>query len=218
MLMTRPQPRADHCAGRSRVRTATAPSGWCRSRHPSPTSDRSWIGPRMLMPALLIRMSILPSADSTPAASRSTSAALVTSASKASARRPVAAAIPSADSSHAWRDRPEMAMSAPASASAVAIVRPSPRAPPVTRATRPSSRNASRTFRVFPVGSVTAALHGRLLLRGRLVPVAVPRPSTVSCASWSVPGLRPPPRASPASRCAPTRAGCKSALTRPARR
>src|SRR5260221_14612771 len=37
------------------------------------------------------------------------------------------------------------ATSAPASASASAIVRPSPRAPPVTSATLPSSRNESST-------------------------------------------------------------------------
>ena len=49
----------------------------------------------------------------------------------------------------AWQEsseRPASATSAPASASAWAITRPSPRPPPVTSARRPSRRNRSSTF------------------------------------------------------------------------
>ena len=186
MLITRPQPRAAmrgpnaraHSHGPLRLVSMTASQS---------ASDRSWIGPRMLIPALLIRMSARPSELSMSAASFSTSAALVTSASNAAARRPVCLVICAAASSHAARERPEIATSAPASASAVAMVRPRPRAPPVTSATRPSRRKASRMLRGLPVGSVNAALRGPRLRRGRLVPVEARRPSTVWSGSWSDP-------------------------------
>jgi hypothetical protein len=69
----------------------------------------------------------------------------VTSAAKPLQRRPVACAIAAAVSSQDACVRAVIAISAPASASAVAMVRPSPREPPVTSATLPSSRNESST-------------------------------------------------------------------------
>src|SRR3954454_15529839 len=104
------------------------------------------MGPRILMPALLTRISIRPNSRSTSSARRSTSASFVTSAAKAAVLRPVAPAIPFAASSHVSFERPASATVAPASASAIAMVLPRPRAPPVTSATLPSSRNRSITL------------------------------------------------------------------------
>ena len=109
-------------------------------------SVSSSIGPRLLTPALFTRMSIGPSSASTSDTSRVTCSASITSAANPRARRPVAAAISDAADSHASRERPEIATSAPASASACAMTRPSPRAPPVTSARRPSNRKRSRMF------------------------------------------------------------------------
>ena len=176
MLITRPQPRA----------TMRGPIAFAQSHGPfrlvsmtasQSASVRSWIGPRMLMPALLIRMSILPRR---PRRRRRASRRRPPSSRPLRTRPPDGRCpwlICATASSQACRVRPEMAMSAPASASAVAIVRPRPRAPPVTRATRPSRRNESRMLRGFPVGSVNAVLRGRRSRRGRHVPVAAPRRS-----------------------------------------
>src|SRR5436190_2043344 len=74
MLITRPQPRAamrgpnarGHSHGPLRFVSMTASQS---------ASDRSWIGPQILIPALLIRMSARPSELSMSAASLSTAAA-----------------------------------------------------------------------------------------------------------------------------------------------
>src|SRR4249919_539244 len=57
-----------------------------------------------------------------------------------------------------------MMTSAPASASASAIARPIPWAPPVTNATRPSSRNFSRYMATF-LAEQRGGRHHRLLYR-----------------------------------------------------
>ena len=74
MLMTRPQPRAAMRGPKARAQSH-GPLRLVSITASQSASVRSWIGPRMLMPALLIRMSTRPSALSTSAASLSTSAA-----------------------------------------------------------------------------------------------------------------------------------------------
>ena len=107
------------------------------------SSVRSSMAPRRLMPALLIRMSIGPKSRSTSAASWATSDADATSTLNAAVLQPVAVASAAADVLQASRVRLASATSAPASASARAIVMPRPMWPPVTRARRPFSENRS---------------------------------------------------------------------------
>ena len=97
------------------------------------------------MPALLTRMSIEPQAAVTSAASRVTSAATVTSAWKPPDLPAGRAEISAAAASHALARSPGDRDVGAGLGQRVAIVRPSPRAPPVTSATLPSSRNESRT-------------------------------------------------------------------------
>src|SRR5262249_26368484 len=84
--------------------------------------------------------------------SASRSAPRVTSATTARTGRPDSVESARAASSSSSACRLQRTRSAPASASARAIANPSPRLPPVTRATRPFNRNASSaTFLVLPV-------------------------------------------------------------------
>ena len=104
------------------------------------------------MPALFTRMSILPSCSTTWPTNASISSTRVTSTLPKSDRRPSAASSPR----RAWpssSSRSQIATSAPASASASAICRPSPRAPPVTMATWPVEVKRSSTLMAAPARS-----------------------------------------------------------------
>ncbi len=130
------------------------------------------IGPRMLMPALLTRMSSRPRPSTTRATMSSTWAATATSAATPSVLRPLAFAISSATRWAAAPSRAEIATSAPASASASAIARPRPLVPPVTSATRPSSRN--RSIAPAMPRSPVAAWY-RLSVPSQVIPGTSPR-------------------------------------------
>ena len=144
--MTRPQPRADHArAERARAEERAlqvgvdhrVPVGLGQLLDRAADVDAGVVDQDVDRPELALRRRRRAARRPRASSRRPQSRAPV---------RPVAAAIPSAASWHASTERPESAMSAPASASAVAIVRPSPRAPPVTSAIFPSSRKLSKTF------------------------------------------------------------------------
>ena len=91
------------------------------------------------MPALFTRMVIEPSAASVFSTRLSTSACLVTSA-EVENTRPPSSANSCCTLLRAFASRPQMATDAPKRASLVAIARPMPRLPPVTRAIALESR------------------------------------------------------------------------------
>src|SRR5258706_5184418 len=92
-------------------------------------------------PALFTRMSIRPSSDFARSTIARTSSALVTSQPRPSARTP-SAEISAAVFAQRSASRAQSTRSAPISASAVAICRPSPLPPPVTMATLPRRSNS----------------------------------------------------------------------------
>ena len=98
-------------------------------------------GLRMLMPALLNRMSARPNFLSTSSAARSICSGRETSAWTASVSTPSSAWIWPAAASDFAVFRPSTAMLAPAWASPRAIPRPIPPLPPVTIATLPFRSN-----------------------------------------------------------------------------
>src|ERR1700761_365545 len=97
-------------------------------------------GLRMLMPALLIRISIRPSSRCTRSVMAATAASPVTSTVTAMALWPVSDRSATASADFA-SFRPTMAMIAPAAASPRAMPRPMPPLPPVTIATLPLRSN-----------------------------------------------------------------------------
>jgi len=124
------------------------------------------------VPALLMRMSTPPSSSTVRATAATTCSRSVTSQRSASDRRPsarISAAVDSvctspcvratcasgpyesvaSDSSDSTR-RSAMTTSAPARASVNASARPSPRDPPVTKATRPERSMSMLTPRLYP--------------------------------------------------------------------
>ncbi len=103
------------------------------------------IGPRMLMPALLTRMSSRPQVSSTFATASSTSPDRTESAPRPRNSPPEWFARSKATASAVFLDRDVIATDAPASARACAATLPNPFDPPVTSAFRPSSRNRSST-------------------------------------------------------------------------
>ena len=107
-------------------------------------SSNSSTGLRMLIPALLTRMSMRPNSPMTDWTMASTCWESVTSTVIPRVCRPVASAMAAAlfCAFSCWRL--VTATLAPASARAWAITNPNPRFPPVINATRPSSLNASR--------------------------------------------------------------------------
>src|SRR5437879_303620 len=119
-----------------------APVRFTSSTRRQSSTDMVATGATQARPALFTRMSILPSSAFARSTIARTSSALVTSQRRPSAR------TPSAESSAAvWAQRSALraqsTTSAPISASAVAICRPSPLPPPVTIATRPLRSNSS---------------------------------------------------------------------------
>src|SRR5437879_3116775 len=99
-------------------------------------------GATQARPALFTRMSIRPSSAFARSTIARTSSALVTSQRRPSARTPSAESS-AAVSAQRSALRAQSTTSAPISASAVAICRPSPLPPPVTMATRPLRSNSS---------------------------------------------------------------------------
>ncbi len=119
----------------------------CTWRNSSNVS--SSIGPRMLMPALLIRTSIRPKSATTCATVASICSGSVTSQPKPRHVGPWAACSSSAAAWACRASRLATTTWAPASASAPAITAPSPRLPPVMMATRSSMRKRSRMPMLF---------------------------------------------------------------------
>ena len=103
-----------------------------------------WPARHPTTPALLTRTSTRPNARHAASASRSQSSGLVTSVSTATARRPCRSTLHASPRDDPLRRAPTTT-SAPASASAAANATPRPEDAPVTMATRPSSRNRSRS-------------------------------------------------------------------------
>ena len=114
------------------------------------SSTRSCGGLRMLIPALLNRMSMRSNALCVWATARSTSSGSVTSAVTTSAAAPVASEISRTASLDFASLRPSMAIAAPAWASPRAMPSPMPPLPPVTMATLPVKSNGLPT--VSPSG------------------------------------------------------------------
>src|SRR3954452_5535076 len=103
-------------------------------------SSSSTNGPRWRIPALLIITSIGPSSDSTRPRKASNEARSVTSSSKAAVGEPISpAAVRAASASTS-----PIATRAPFPASAPAVARPMPRAPPVMATTFPCKERAAR--------------------------------------------------------------------------
>ena len=104
------------------------------------------IGPRMLMPAELTRMSMLAIRSSRRRDGRVDLARI---GHVARGRRRTVGRYSARSSSRACSlraaSRPAMGIAAPASASAFAISSPSPRLPPITSAVWPSSRNCQES-------------------------------------------------------------------------
>lgn len=98
-------------------------------------SSTSAKGAAAEVPALFNRMSTRPQRCSAACASRSQSAATVTSAGTASTSAPVAARISSAARCRCSARRAAIATMAPSAASFCALARPSPSLPPVMMAT-----------------------------------------------------------------------------------
>src|SRR5947207_15423846 len=105
---------------------------------------------RMLMPALLTRMSIRPSSRLTHSTMSVTAALSVTSAVMDIALAPACLSSATAAADFASL-RPTIAMPAPASANPCAMPRPMPPLPPVTIATLPPRSNGSVFIVRFPL-------------------------------------------------------------------
>src|SRR5437660_738333 len=127
-------------------------------------------GLRMLIPALLNRMSTRPNALRTSSAARSMCSGWVTSAWTGMVSTSKSARIPAAAASDFAVFRPSTAILAPASASPRAMPRPIPPLPPVTIATLPLRSNTSApspspckryrqpgAFEVIPTAGVNSA-------------------------------------------------------------
>jgi len=145
--MIRPNPAATMW-GTAALQAWYTPSTFtCWTRRQS-SSRISWNGARMLIPALLTRMSTRPSSSMQVRTADSTDARSATSAGADRTFRPVAEAISSAAARSSPAVRAISTTSAPASAKVRAISLPRPLLPPVTIAARPV--NSNRSFIVFP--------------------------------------------------------------------
>src|SRR2546425_1248404 len=116
---------------------------------------RSWTGFRMLVPALLTRMSRRPSRSMVAFVIASTDASLVTSTSMAIAVPPCRS-ISVAAARDFSRFRAATTIWAPAAASPCAIPRPMPPFPPVTTATLPFRSNTGASLYIWKGVSVTS--------------------------------------------------------------
>src|SRR4051812_71446 len=116
-------------------------------------------GLRMLMPALLTRISIRPSSRITRAVMAATASLSVTSATTEIALAPACASSATAACDFASL-RPTIATAAPAAANPRAIPSPMPPLPPVTMATWPQRSNSSVFMVVIPWLSSAADLGG----------------------------------------------------------
>src|SRR3954453_15212116 len=138
MLTITPLPRSTIWAPTARLQRHT-PSTLTSHTARHSSSGTSSAGRWKHTPALLARMSTGPSSEVTVASMAPTLSVSVTSALTASAPSPAATSP-----ERSW-SRAAMATRAPASPRARANASPSPRLPPVTTATLPSSRKESRT-------------------------------------------------------------------------
>src|SRR5215510_14291697 len=163
ILITRPQPRSAIFEPKT-FEQRKGPVTLVAITDSKSLSLSSLTNPRMLIPALLTRMSTAPNESSTSADNRFSSSPLVTSMANAAARRPVDTAISSAALRQSSIVRLTTATSAPASANACAMTRPRPFDPPVTRAMWPSNRKSSITFLCEPFGM---SIFVHLLRKGR---------------------------------------------------
>src|SRR5689334_244610 len=138
MLMIRPLPSATMCVSTSCVRTNAPPRFTSITRHHSVggASHAGPIGP--LMPALLIRMSAVPSL-SRSSLTAAAAACLSVMSAQAAAAMPPARLISLTAVARSPEDRAISPTAAPARASRVPSSLPTPRLPPLTRATIPSS-------------------------------------------------------------------------------
>src|SRR5690348_6275023 len=138
MLMIRPLPAGIICASASWVRTNAPPKFTSIACHHSAgrACQAGPIGP--LMPALLTRMSTVPSLSRSSATAAAVARRSVTSAETAAATPPARLISPTAAASSPG-DRAMSATAAPAPASRALSSLPRPRLPPLTSATMPSS-------------------------------------------------------------------------------
>src|SRR5215468_255939 len=138
MLMIRPLPSATMCVSVSCVRTNAPPRFTSITRHHSAggASQAGPMGP--LMPALLIRMSAVPSLSRSSLTATAAACVSVMSAQAATAVPP-ARLISLTAAARSGEDRAISPTAAPARASRVLSSLPTPRLPPLTRATIPSS-------------------------------------------------------------------------------
>ena len=195
-LITRPQPR-EHMPGPRARASRNGAFRFVSTTVSQSASSISSAGPRMLMPALLTRMSTVPKPPSTSATSRAISSDRFRSTAKAAQRLPVAREISCAAARQSSRVRLATATSAPTSARAWLIVRPSPRAPPVTSARRPSRRNRSSTLIVAALLPRRPRTRERSRPRRRASPPARARRSAATARVRPSTAPRPgrPPRA-----------------------
>src|SRR5436190_254838 len=138
MLMIRPLPAGIMCSSASCVRTNVPPRFTSTVRHHS-AAGASHSGPTgPLMPALLMRMSAVPSRSRSSATAAAVARWSATSATAAAAMPPARLISPAAAASSSG----DLAMSptaAPAAASRAPSSLPTPRPPPLTSATIPFS-------------------------------------------------------------------------------
>src|SRR5215470_15865476 len=176
MLMIRPLPAGIMCSSASCVRTNAPPRFTSIARHHSAVwaCHNGPTGP--LMPALLMRMSAVPSFRRSSVTAAAAARWSATSATAAAAMPPARLISPAAAASSS-ADRAMSPTAAPAPASRAASSLPTPRPPPLTSATipssgrRPASRHSAGAKIAIAASVVMAAVTGAGLAACAGIPV-----------------------------------------------